>query len=104
MPNYYRPQPDGTEIRESPIEGHGMFATRNFSAGERIGTTHYFTSTEIDKLRTPFGGYINHSETPNTVLKYDHSGPHVSLVAYTQTAIKAGEELTIRYATYNPAK
>ena len=61
-------------------------------------------------FRTPLGGFINHSNTPNVVkvelrmtnhdnpkLKYDYK--KWNLVSLH--AIKEGEELTLRYTFYN---
>ena len=61
-------------------------------------------------VRTPLGGFINHSNTPNVVkvelLMTNHDNPKLkfdykkwNLIALRD--IKKGEELTIRYTFYN---
>ena len=61
--NQYRPLPSGLTVTDSRITGPGLFTTRRLVMGTLLGISHY----RIDKeyIRTPLGGFINHSETPN---------------------------------------
>lgn len=59
----YQPLPEGLTIKESPIHGLGLFATREIGASEMLGITHYVFDGTV--VRTPLGGFYNHSETPN---------------------------------------
>ena len=98
----YRPLPDNLTIRKSKIEGLGLFAYRKIPHDTLLGTTHWKIVLGIEGeenlIRTPLGGFINHSETPNCEL-FD-LGKHY--VVRTIKHIKRGEELTVQYRWYNP--
>ena len=53
-------------IKKSPIEGLGLYATEDIKANTFLGLTHvqnkYF---ENGYIRTPLGGFYNHSNEPN---------------------------------------
>jgi len=59
----YKPLPSGLIIKDSGIEGQGVFTTRDLSVGCNLGESHYQIDEEL--IRTPLGGFINHSEEPN---------------------------------------
>ena len=62
----YKPLPKFLTIKKSPIEGLGLYATENIKANCFIGLTHIQdTSFENGYIRTPLGGFYNHSNTPN---------------------------------------
>ena len=62
----YRPLPDGLTIKNSPIEGLGLFATKAIKANSFIGVTHIRDEQFENKyIRTPLGGFYNHSNEPN---------------------------------------
>ena len=62
----YKPLPNCLTIKKSPIEGLGLYATANIKANCFIGLTHIQdTSFENGYIRTPLGGFYNHSNTPN---------------------------------------
>ena len=62
----YRPLPDGLTIKKSPIEGLGLYATKDIKANSFIGLTHILDERfENNYLRTPLGGFYNHSDSPN---------------------------------------
>ena len=61
----YRPLPDGVTIKRSPIEGLGLYATEDIPENTFIGLTHILDERfENNYLRTPLGGFYNHSDTP----------------------------------------
>ena len=60
----YRPLPDNLELKLSDIHGYGVFASEDIPAGDMLGMTH-IESPEL--IRTPLGGYINHSMNPNCI-------------------------------------
>ena len=100
----YRPLPDSLTIAQSGVNGLGLFADQDIKQATNLGMTHFKVG---DKLcRTPLGGFINHSNTPNVVkveLRTNGSDPACvtkkwSLV--TLRDIKKGEELTVRYTFY----
>jgi len=98
----YRPLPKGLTIKSSPIEGLGVFTNRSIGMGEHLGLTHVFV--EANTFRTPLGGFINHSETPNCELRwFDEFGGCKDLWVLGKD-IKQGEELTVKYTMYDPIK
>lgn len=78
----------------SKIQGEGVFATRWLTPGELIGVAIVETLGFIPSV-TAFGSKINHSYSPNTVLRYDYSTNTHNL--YTITNIAPGTELTADY-------
>ena len=64
----YRPLPDGLTIKNSPIEGLGLFATININKNTFIGVTHIRDEQSENKyIRTPLGGFYNHSNDPTVI-------------------------------------
>jgi len=62
----YRPLLDGLTIKKSPIEGLGLYATKDIQSNIFIGLTHVLDERfENNYLRTPLGGFYNYSDTPN---------------------------------------
>ena len=62
----YRPLPEGLTIKKSPIEGLGLYATKDIKANTYIGLTHVMDEKfENNYLITPLGGFYNHSDNPN---------------------------------------
>ena len=62
----YKPLPNCLTIKKSPIEGLGLYATSNIKANCFIGLTHIQDeSFENGYIRTPLGGFYNHSNEPN---------------------------------------
>jgi len=65
----YRPLPDFLEIKPSEIEGNGIFTDVVLFQGTQLGLSHIYDVDFPDNLiRTPLGGFINHSDTPNCQL------------------------------------
>ena len=86
------PMPEGETlayIASSPIEGQGVFANEDLSAGSRIAPAR------IGAFRTPVGRYTNHSLNANSYFAISDSG--VDLIAAVN--ILKGEELTVNYRT-----
>ena len=64
----YRPLPDALTIKSSPIEGLGLFATKEIKANTFIGITHIRDEQFENKyIRTPLGGFYNHSNEPTII-------------------------------------
>ena len=64
----YRPLPDGLTIKNSPIEGLGLFATKNIKKNTFVGVTHVRDEQFENKyIRTPIGGFYNHSNQPTVI-------------------------------------
>ena len=112
----YKPLPSGLIIKDSDIQGQGVFTTRDLSVGCDLGESHYRIDTsgvesineEENKnllIRTPLGGFINHSEDPNCHRTQIRIKPGFD--KWTITVIKnitAGEELTLKYTMYHPTE
>ena len=99
----YKPLPDYVEIRTSPIHGVGLFAKTSIKKGTHLGVSHiYAPGFETSYIRTPVGGFINHSEEPNC---HKLESPEESVITYfslvTSRNIEKDEELTITYTLYN---
>ena len=94
----YKPLPDGITIKESFINGLGLFATEDISENTLIGTIHIpIKGEKHGYFRTPLGGFGNHSDDPNCskILMDDGSW----WIAANQD-IMAGEEITWSYTLY----
>ena len=62
----YRPLPDELTIKNSKIEGLGLFATVKIKKKSFIGLTHIRDELFEGKyIRTPLGGFYNHSKNSN---------------------------------------
>jgi len=96
----YRPLPDYLTIKESEIDGLGLFATECINPGMDIGVTHIHRWEDI--VRTPLGGFINHSKEPNCVLVRKDKSSESRLM--TIKPILKGKELTLKYEMYEVKK
>jgi SET domain-containing protein len=93
----YRPLPKYLTINKSSIDGLGLFATEDIAKGVELGITHVYNERfENNYIRTPLGGFINHSNDPNVDLAV--IGDVMRL--YTIKPIKKGEELLTKYKLY----
>ena len=64
----YRPLPDELTIKNSKIEGLGLFATVKIKKNSFIGLTHIRNEMFEGKyIRTPLGGFYNHSKDSNII-------------------------------------
>tara|TARA_R110000824_G_C14679222_1_gene620034 strand:- start:56 stop:397 length:342 start_codon:yes stop_codon:yes gene_type:complete len=97
----YKPLPDGLIIKDSGIQGQGLFTTRDLHVGCNLGVSHYRIDNEF--IRTPLGGFINHSDTPNcgkSQIRIKPGFDKWSLVVVEN--ISAGSEITLKYTMYVP--
>jgi len=98
----YKPLPESVTIKESGINGLGLFATQKINKATNLGTTHIKMDDTI--IRTPLGGFINHANEPNCVkveLLLSEGSHRKKWNLMTTQDIKKGEELTLRYTFYN---
>ena len=64
----YRPLPKELTIKNSPIEGLGLYAKENIKKNTFIGVTHIRDEQFENKyIRTPLGGFYNHSNDPTVM-------------------------------------
>ena len=72
----YRPLPKELTIKNSAIEGLGLFATATIEANTFIGVTHIRDEQFENKyIRTPLGGFYNHSNNPTVMRMVSDSLP-----------------------------
>ena len=81
--------PEGyfVEVKPSKIHGNGLFATKDFKAGELI------CPGRINGKRTPAGRYMNHSTNANVAP--EKVGEDMNVIALRD--IYQGEELLVNY-------
>ena len=104
----YKPLPDSLTIKQSEINGIGLFTKEGLAQGTNLGMCHLKIGDTI--FRTPLGGFINHANEANCVKaelrmtnedlqghKYDYKKWNLII----SQDIKKGEELTVRYTFYN---
>ena len=99
----YKPLPKNIRLGFSDIHDIGLFAKEGIGQGTNLGRSHLKIGEKI--IRTPLGGFINHSGDANCVkvelhmtnVKFDYKKWNL----VTLQDIKEGEELTVRYTFYN---
>lgn len=97
----YRPLPKELTIKNSPIEGLGLFAAEEIPAYTLLGITHIVDSEYEDgHIRTPLGGFYNHSEDPNCETFQATHGRDKVRYLVTIKDIHPGQELTCAYTLY----
>jgi len=99
----YKPLPESLTIKSSGIHELGLFADQNIKQATNLGVTHIKIDEQI--IRTPLGGFINHSNAPNCAkLELHANGQEPFRKKWnllTLKEIKKGEELTLRYTFYD---
>jgi len=97
----YQPLPSGLTIADSGISGQGLFTTRRLVMGTTLGISHYRIEGEL--IRTPLGGFINHSDEPNCQKSQIRVKPGFDKWSImTLEDIEEGQELTLKYTWYKP--
>ena len=70
---------------KSPIEGLGLYTTKDIKANIFIGVTHIFDEKfENNYIRTPLGGFYNHSNEPNVQRMITNILPKDSQIKYNK--------------------
>ena len=104
----YRPLPYSLTIKTSKVNGLGLFAKEVIPQATNLGMTHFKIGDTI--FRTPLGGFINHSNTPNCIKvelrmsDEDLKGNQYNYKKWnlvTIKDIKKDEEITLKYTFYN---
>ena len=115
MTKMYKPLPESVTINPSGIHDLGLFDDQDIKQATNLGITHLKIGDTI--FRTPLGGFINHSNTPNCVKikllmtrqEWNHRSDlpdnkfNIDFKKWnlmTLQDIKEGEELTVRYTFY----
>jgi hypothetical protein len=98
----WRPLLDFLTIKESKIEGLGIFATKDIQDGSDLGISHVYDDRFPDGyIRLPIGAFINHHEMPNCKAIVSESDPllgklkHIRIISIKD--IEKGEEVTLDY-------
>ena len=103
----YRPLPKEVRLGFSDIDDIGVFAKEKIKMGHDFGICHIQLGKKL--YRTPLGGFINHSDTPNCtesmfrVTNANDISTKMDYKAWRLFAIKdikEGEELTLTYTFY----
>ena len=99
----YKPLPDSLTIKQSGINGLGLFAKEGIGQGTNLGMSHVKIEDTI--IRTPMGGFINHSNDANCVkVELRMTNGKFAYEKWNLVVlqdIKEGEELTVRYTFYH---
>jgi len=76
-----------------------LYSTKSLPHARFIGVTHVPNDKfENGYIRTPLGGFINHSDTPNCEVRQDVDG---NLMLFTLRPIPSDEEITLKYNLYS---
>ena len=102
----YKPLPKELRLGFSDIHDIGLFAKKDISVATNLGMSHIQISDTI--IRTPLGGFINHSDEPNCekvklFFMGEDKQPAYNFSKWnliTIKDIKEGEELTLKYTFY----
>ena len=102
----YKPLPTSLTIKQSEVNGLGLFSAEDIPIGTHFGMSHLQFGKNT--IRTPLGGFINHSEDPNCekvklTFTTEDSQPVYNFSKWnlvTIKKIKKGEELTLKYTFY----
>ena len=110
----YKPLPDGLYIGMSSIEVQGVYTSRALFKCCQLGESHYRVATndvpskhtEENKsilIRTPFGGFINHSDKPNCHRSHIRVKPGLDKwIIPVVEDVNPVDELTLKYTMYEP--
>ena len=90
----YQALHDGLFVGNSPIAGQGLFTRKELPINTELGLSHVLIDEEI--IRTPMGGFINHSENPNCEKYLINNKYYIRTIR----AIKPEEELFLKYTFY----
>jgi len=98
----WKPLPDSITIKESKIEGLGVFATKDIPSDTDLGISHVYDNRFPDNyIRLPLGAFINHHEMPNckAIVSESHEliGDIKHIRIITNQDILSGDELTLNY-------
>jgi len=97
----YQPLPNYLTVAKSKIQGLGLFAIKAIDKETELGISHVKEKwAENNVIRTPLGGFVNHSENPNCET-YEW-GRFYKMK--TIKDISKGEELTLKYKWYKVTK
>ena len=74
----YKPLPDYVTIKKSPLHGLGLFAPDYIPSGTELGVIMILDGSDF--IRTPLGGFGNHSESPTCEKYCDICGCYIRTI------------------------
>ena len=102
----FNPLPKGLRIWKSKIQGYGLFTTHFIEKDTNLGLSHIKIDEEMfhydddhlhgEIIRTPLGGFVNHSEDPNCIKIQEDNRYYLTTIK----DVAEGEELTVKYTFY----
>ena len=93
----FKPIPDYLTIKKSDIHGLGLFATEEIKEGVELGISHVKDDRFLHGyIRTPLGGFFNHSSEPNCEAVYENDFIKIR----TLSIVNFGDEITVDYALH----
>ncbi len=98
----YNPLPEGLRIQKSEIQGFGLLTLLFLKKDTNLGLSHVQINDEL--IRTPLGGFVNHSDDPNCEKIKVHDKDYVKYNLVTIKDIEGGDELTVKYTFYDIKK
>ena len=102
----YKPLPHNEciklTIEKSKVEGLGLFTQLFVPKGVNFGVSHIKIKNEL--IRTPLGGFVNHSDDPNCEKIKLHDKDYIKYNLVTIKDIEGGDELTVKYTFYDIKK
>ena len=104
--NKWRPLPDSVTIKNSDIDGLGLFAKTNIASGTNLGMMRILVGSEW--IRTALGSFSNHVNDNPACMTYSDVNKE-GYSCYYLKVIKdliEGDELTLSYnmPEYNKGK
>ena len=95
----YKALPNWIRVKDSRVAGQGLFAKDDVPEDVYLGISHFVVDEEI--MRTPLGGFVNHSNDPNCVKECEEKEWGKIYHMRTIKPIKKDEELFLKYTFYN---
>ncbi len=100
----YKPLPNGLTIKQSTVEGLGLFTTTEFKDTTVLGISHVRNEHfEHGFIRTPLGAFYNHTSDDVTAnCKTIEGRWYDTFVLYLMTtkSLSANEEILVEYTLY----
>jgi len=95
----YKALPNCLHVKDSSVAGQGLFALEDIPDDVYLGISHVVVDEDI--MRTPIGGFVNHSDDPNCTKDLEEMEWGKIYHMRTIKPIKKGEELFLKYTFYS---
>jgi len=94
----FSPLPEFLTVKDSEIHGLGLYTNESIDRGVNLGVSHVHHHKYLNGyIRTPLGGFINHSEDSNSELI--QIGKYYYLLINKD--IMPDEEILLTYTLYD---